>query len=1289
MSKTKPDGLYVTASLFNFDVNCLIDTGASLSVMHPEKYYKIPEAERPCLEKDSSRLSMANGDTLQSLGNTIINLKFQHETVTQRVIVAEVDAPLVLGYDFLKQHGCVVDIGNATLHMKNKPIKCQLESSMDSIFRITSKETIEIPPRSEMIIEGKILGSLPIYEEAFVEPCAHFCEKKELLVAKAIVNPHGMVPVRVANLSDVPRKIYGNTFIATGQSVANDVLIEPDDFKEASGKISMIQNGEESIPEYMQTLFETSTSNVSEDQKRQVKDLLLKNASIFSSSKNDVGRTKLIQHRIFTGDAAPVKMRPRRLPLAKKAQAEEEIDRMLSGKFIKPSTSPWASPIVLVQKKDGSIRFCIDYRKVNEITRKDSYPLPRIDDSLDALNGSKWFSTLDLSSGYWQVEMHPSDAEKTAFVTSKGLFEFNVMPFGLVNAPATFERLMEAVLAGLHWKICLIYLDDIIVYADDFETHLKRLKEVFNRIKEAGLKLSPKKCKLLQEEVKFLGHIVSESGISTDPEKVRSVEKWPIPRNVSEVRSFLGTCSYYRRFIKGFADIARPLHQLTEKDVDFLWNENCQTAFECLKKALTESPILGYPSASGLYILDTDASGIGIGAVLSQMQDGQERVLAYYSRSLNRAERRYCVTRRELLAVIEAIKNYHHYLYGIHFKIRTDHAALKWLMRFKNPEGQVARWLEFMGTYDFDIEHRPGKKHGNADGLSRRPCSQCRYCERLEEREQLQDCTGHINVVNEVKGNDKESDKDDSSLDKETRLSIHPEQWIESWSPEELQQWQKDDIYLSQVLDWKESDNRPKWQDIQSQGTEIRSLWAEWDVLTLKRGVLYRIQHQEFKPHIRSQLVAPLCIRKDIFKYLHSHRTGGHVGVKKTCASITARFWWPALREDITLWCRKCEPCQFRKSRTGLKKSPLCQSPVGSPMERIGIDILSLTTETEDGNVCVLVVSDYFTKWTQAIALPDHTALTVADALVVEVFLKFGTPRLIHSDQGAEFQSELIKEIYRLLEIKQTRTAPYHPQSDGQVERFNRTLLDMLAKLCAENPETWDHHLPYVMCAYRATVHESTGCSPNLLMLGREINLPIDLLLGNTNEELPYNCSIQYVQWVREAMLENFELVRQKLKRSAEKQKQYYDKRALKREFQVGDWVLRLYPPNITKNKLHYKNTGPYLVIKKMGEVNYMIQKGKNTPKITVHVNDLKNYEGENVPNNWLNSTSQTPETITGHDIDFEHESRSQNLENLHDDPITYESSFQDESLNLDEDKLPTRKGGRIRRPPRRFGWED
>ena len=479
------------------------------------------------------------------------------------------------------------------------------------------------------------------------------------------------------------------------------------------------------VPGHLQDLLQRAKSSVNDDAHPKISKLLSDYEDVFSKGDHDIGKTDRVKHSIHTTCPAPIRQCPRRPAIGERDEIDKQVKDMLDRGIITPSTSPWASPVVLANKKDGTKRFCIDYRKLNNFTVKDSFPLPRIDESIDSLSGAKYFCTLDLASGYWQVPLDDDAKLKSAFVVPGGLYQFEVMPFGLCNAPSTFERLMESILAGLQWKILVIYLDDIIVYGSTVDETLDRLEIVLQRLRSAKLKLKPKKCHLFQTQVLYLGHVVSENGVHTDPEKTEKVNNWPQPKTPTEVRSFLGLASYYRRYIEGFSSIAKPLTALTEKDRNFNWTPECEEAFRLLKHKLVTAPILAYPQISEPFILDTDASNYAIGAVLSQNQDGDERVIAYASRTLSKPEQNYCVTRRELLAIVNFLKHFRHYLYGQEVLVRTDHGALRWLLNFKNPEGQIARWLEVITQYRLTIKHRPGRVHSNADGLSRRPCSQC------------------------------------------------------------------------------------------------------------------------------------------------------------------------------------------------------------------------------------------------------------------------------------------------------------------------------------------------------------------------------------------------------------------------------------------------------------------------------------------------------------------------------------------------------------------------------------
>ena len=507
--------------------------------------------------------------------------------------------------------------------------------------------------------------------------------------------------------------------------------------------------GSEKLPEYMRTLYEKSCQNLTRAQAEKVLQVLLKFLEVFAATDLDIGRFTALVHYIRTGSAFPIKQGMRRTPLGFEHKEKKAINSMLDAGVIEPSQSEWASPPVLVRKKDGSWRYCIDFRAVNNATIKDAYLLPLIEECIDNLAGKIWFCTLDMNAGYWQLPVADEDKDKTAFITRYGLIQFTRMPFGLSNSPATFQRVMHLVLSGLIWSVVTVYLDDINIMGATFDETLQNLEIVLARFKKFGLKLKPRKCALFQIEVKFLGRLATQEGIEVTKEHVQAVQDWPRPQNRKALQQFLGFLNYHRGFIQGLAGISAPLYKLTRPRAEWKWAEEHTEAFETLKTIMTSPPVLAYRNAKDQFILDTDASDLAIGAVLSQVQDGKERPISFASKALNSKQKQYCTTRKELLAVVAFTQHYEHYLLGRPFLIRTDHASLAWLMRFKKIGGQLCRWLEYLSRFAYTIQHHSGDKHSNADGLSRvlqdvtcdcyeagrdldtLPCQGCKYCQKM------------------------------------------------------------------------------------------------------------------------------------------------------------------------------------------------------------------------------------------------------------------------------------------------------------------------------------------------------------------------------------------------------------------------------------------------------------------------------------------------------------------------------------------------------------------------------
>ena len=1203
---TKDNGIYIPGKVETLPVEWLVDTGCTTTIVGSKIYNALSTEDQPTLEEFEGELTSVDGSLVKVLGRATFNIQIGTKSVRHRVIVAEVVNQGILGVDFLQEHKMTLDFGNRRLQSDDCQIKLKCRSSTLRACRVSVSEHTVVPAGSRTILQAR--ASKPLAHGSWmIEPLHRTPGEKLVFTAKSLVEGRGsFVPVEVLNPTEDDICLFRHTNLGIVSRVAETDVLHSIETKPAQGSAESACQ-EDGLPEEVQRLIDEAETDLSEDQKVKIEGLLKENLDVFATKEQPFGRTDLVKHRIVTETDVPIKQPVRRPPLHLRTEAKREVEKMLENEVIEPSDSPWASPVVLVRKKDGSLRYCVDYRRLNSVTKKDSYPLPRIDESLDSLAQTEYFSTLDLASGYWQIGLDEDAKQKSAFCTTSGLFQFKVMPFGLTNAPATFQRLMERILTGLQWETCLVYIDDIIIYSKTFEDHIEHLAEVFRRLKCADLKLKPKKCNIFKRQVSYLGHIVSKEGISTDPSKTKDIDEWPQPSTVTEVKRFLGLCSYYRRFVPDFATVAKPLIVLTEKNVPFRWTEVQEDAWNKLKKSLTEAPVMAYPDPNATFVLDTDASQDGIGAVLSQIINGEERVISYGSRVLTKPERRYCITRRELLAAIHFVKYFRHYLVGKEFILRTDHASLRWLRSFKEPEGQLARWLETLDIYNFKIEHRPGVKHGNADALSRISCEQCGM-----NHEGLKIRRGRKPRV------------DDSTVKTVTTRSKAKQQPVPdvttNWLPdtelsrEEIQQAQQADPLLSTVIGWKQKGERPEFKEIAAEGTEARFYWAQFDSLEIVGGVLVR---ELDLPNVttRRQICLPHSKREEAMKACHENLTSGHFGHRKTHLILKRRFIWPGMAKSVLMFVLSCDVCAAYKTDGKKRRAKLKTQVTGVPMERVCLDIVGPFPESTAGNKYGLVVTDYFTKYVEMYAMPNQEAATVASVLTREFFSRYGVPHYLHSDQGTQFESKLFSEMCRLLGISKTRTTPFRPQSDGQSERNIKTLSRMVAMSTREQRE-WDEYLPFLSMAYRATPQDSTGLSPNFLMYGREVTMPVDVMIGPP-EDQPVS-EIDYVKRMQKKLTYAYDLARQNLKQAAERQSKYYNRSKHGDAFGSGDlvWYANKLRKKGVSPKLQPKWKGPCLVIKRHNDVLVQIQLGAKK-FMNVHTDLLKLCHSKKRPR-WL-----------------------------------------------------------------------
>lgn len=1032
------------------------------------------------------------------------------------------EVPLIVGQPFLGLPGITTVQRDGDLRLFDASLATLPEMDQLPPRKLTLRAVEEaiIPPRHgadiKVAVQNDYSGDL------YVELSVRSEEGREYCIPRCVIDANSAV-LPIINLSDQSLTIRKDIVIARAE------LAKPDAAAENEIPVVCRIEGQENdrLPKHQINV----DPSVSEDIKRSLFELLDLYRDCFALNISELGATQAAEIQIELTSDSVVTYRPYRLSYSERENVSKIIDELKENKIVRDSNSPFSSPILLVRKKNGEIRMCVDYRALNAITKKDRYPLPLIEDQLNSLQGSACFTSLDLASGYYQIPVAEKSIEKTSFVTPDGQYEFLRMPFGLANAPAVFQRLINRIVSPLKGQISVLaYMDDILIPSKDAMSGLHALELVLRALRDAGLKLKLSKCTFLETKVDYLGYEVTQQGIRPGSHKIDAVENFRVPSNVHGVRQFIGLASYFRKFIKDFATIARPLTKLTKKAVAWCWGNEQQRAFDILKQRLISRPILAIYKQGAEIELHTDASQLGLGGILLQQQTENDlKPIAYFSRQTTKEEQKYHSYELETLAVVSSLQRFRVYLLGVRFKIVSDCSALRATFIKRDLLPRVARWWIQLQEFDCSIEYRAGKKMPHVDALSRNPDG----------------------TANELK------DIDDVGL-----LHIELGDWLL------IAQLQDPRLkYVHEVLNREAKD---------AEESQIKSDYA------LKDNRVFRKTPDGLK------WAVPKAARQKIVRLCHDEM--GHFGVSKTLEKLQADYWFASMRRYVRRYVATCLECLYHKEPAGKRPGHLHSiEKVSMPMHTVHIDHLGPFVKSTTNNSYLLVVVEAFTKFVFAKAVKNTKTIFV-ERLLTSISETFGFPQRIISDRGSAFTSKKFEEFCNERGIKHVATAVATPRANGQVERYNRTILSTLAASLSEE-KRWDWDVPRVVWGLNNTVNKATGKCPSELLLGYRPRNAVESQILNSIGEPRYDGDRDKT---REAA---GEVIR---RNQSEQETRFNKRRAPPRKFSCGDIVVtrRITCSNDgASKKLLPKYAGPYQVTRVLDRDRYVIEDVKGAQR--------------------------------------------------------------------------------------------
>lgn len=1206
MSQPTPHYVKLITNMFDSKLELLVDTGADVSIVN-YNVGALAEVEGP-----GKKLLFGNS-FFHSIGNLNLSIFIGNEVFYHEFCIAENnDLPYhgLLGRDFLEKYDSIVNFGTRKLilnpqtnpseiHMyvsiQNPASNFPKRNKRQQATRKKKYPRLIFPTRNTIrLVNGEDGGdeSVPLLESN---------QHVNYLTLPTHQKFNSNLNIPIENLSRIANASSGEEF---ENSINNSVghLWEDDKIDDATTIV------DEMLKEFDDVMYHEGDvlthTNKYEAEIELVKEM-----------NPETGRFSIVQ---------PIYTKEYNVPHALREelykQVQELVDNGIVEKAVRPC--PWNSPVHIVSKKpkaDGTkqYRMVVDYRKINQVIVGDHWPLPRIVDLIDRLNGMKYFSTIDLKAGYHQIPFKKGHGQIAAFsVRGLGQFIPKRLLFGLKTSPSVFQRMMDNLVSELPFNTCMVYIDDLCVLGKTLEEHLLNLSLVFQKIREYNLKINIEKSEFLKTEIRYLGYLIKNGEIYPDDSKFDAIEKIPPPKNVKTLQSFLGLVNYYRKFIKGLATRAKPLNELLKNKTNFEWNELCQKAFEELKYELIHVCPLKMPDFTQPFILVTDASDIALGAVLSQSEGKHDRPISYISRVLNNAERNYSTIEKEFLGLVWAVTQFKTYLYGRKFVLMTDHKPLTFLDNLTIESSRLTKLRLKLIDYDFEIKYKPGKENTVADALSRI------LRQPQKPNESINVLTRAMTRATTVQPMD--INTKNGSQEQITRVTSNVK-FVENEQPKPDEKLLILKVDLDPTKSILEFEKGVSVTIVIHKLLSIRELIEHvLEFLKTEKIVRIALRKDEILPFVKNindlkgvlkeslgtqQLTVNLLdqrivindpeTRERLMKQFHDGPIGGHRGVDKTHEKISNYYIWEGMKKEISEYVKHCKICQSNKTTT-IKHAPMqISSTATQSMETIYTDVVGpINPITRNGNNYIITFLDDLTKYVVAVPVPRHDAETYAQVLVECIILVFGTPRNLVSDNAPEFTSEVFRKACKLLKIQKIFTSPYHAQSN-KVERVHKDLNIYLSSFANKDKENWDTHLPYYMFSYNTSVHLSTKYTPFELMFGRRVQLPNVLV---KEPEPVYNYD-DYLNELKYRFQYCATMARENMLKAKERNKLRYDETSLERVFNVGEEVLLRNP---TKGKLDPLYVGPYVVEKKTSDVNYQIRV-KNKLR-TVHVDRLKRF---------------------------------------------------------------------------------